>query len=109
MAARSMKEIDEAVEKLRELQSDPLIAELAFKRDLAEMDRNEEKRIAREEKEAAVREAQKEGRAIGMAEGRAEGRAETSFEIAKAMKQKGIDIKMILEITGISKEQIEKI
>ena len=40
-------------------------------------------------------------------EGRAEGEAEAKFSIAKSMKEKGLDNKIIAECTGLSLEQIE--
>ena len=42
-------------------------------------------------------------------EGRAEGRAEEKLEIAKKMKTKGQPLDLIVEITGLSIEEIEKL
>ncbi len=50
-----------------------------------------------------------EGRAKGLAEGRAEGRAEEKTDIAKAMKEKGMEFPIISEITGLTLEQIESL
>ena len=41
------------------------------------------------------------------AEGRAEGRAERDTEIARGMKQKGLDTDLITELTGLSEGEIE--
>ena len=54
-----------------------------------------------------------EGRAEGLAEGRAEGlaegRAEERFATARKMKDKGLDSTVISEITGLSKEDIDRL
>ena len=47
--------------------------------------------------------ASKEGFTKGKVEGKAEGIAETALK----MKQKGLDINLISDITGLSKEDIE--
>ena len=41
--------------------------------------------------------------------GKEEGKKEKQQEIAKKMKEKGIDISTIIEITGLKKEEIEKL
>ena len=41
--------------------------------------------------------------------GKEEGEKEKQQEIAKKMKEKGIDISTIIEITGLKKEEIEKL
>ena len=38
-----------------------------------------------------------------------EGKAERNNEIAKKMKDKGMDIEMIVELTGLTREEIEKL
>ncbi len=53
--------------------------------------------------------ARKEGREEGRAEGRAEGKKEASVMHARAMKTAGIAIDLISEITGLSKEEIERL
>ena len=42
-------------------------------------------------------------------EGKAEGRAEEKFETALKMKQKGLDLNLISDITGLSIEEIEQL
>ena len=49
--------------------------------------------------------AKAEGRAEGRVEGRAEGRA----EVAKTMMEKGMDVKIIASLTGLSEEEIKSL
>ena len=64
-------------------------------------------------KDLAVREGREEGRKMGLeegrAEGRVEGRAEEAAKIAKAMREKGIDLKVISECSGLSEEEISSL
>ena len=50
-----------------------------------------------------------QGRSEGLAEGEASGRAEREIEMAKAMKAEGIAINTIVKVSGLSKEEIEKL
>lgn len=50
-----------------------------------------------------------EGRKEGRKQGRREGKKEGKMEIVSVMKKKGIEIKMIREITGFSEEEINEI
>ncbi|MGN0215254.1 MAG: hypothetical protein ACI4BG_01810, partial [Prevotella sp.] len=50
--------------------------------------------------------ARGEGRLEGREEGRAEGRAEALKEIARKMKQGGMDEKLIMQFTGLKAEDI---
>lgn len=50
-----------------------------------------------------------QGRTEGLAEGEASGRAAEKLAIAKALKDKGIDIDIISETSGLSKDEIEKL
>ena len=54
-------------------------------------------------------EGKAEGRAEGREEGKAEGRKEQQKDTAKKMLEKKIPIEIISEITGLSKEEIEKL
>ena len=53
--------------------------------------------------------AEKKGHAEGLAEGRAEGRAEEKLENARRMKSKGYPLDDIVDITGLTIEEIEKL
>ena len=48
----------------------------------------------------------KEGHKKGRAEGREEGAKQKSFDIAKRMLEKGIDIETISELTGLIAEEV---
>ena len=48
-------------------------------------------------------------RAEGMAEGRAKGIAEVKKEIAKAMKLMGLTTEQIMEATGLTESDIERL
>ena len=50
-----------------------------------------------------------EGLKVGRAEGRAEGAKQKSFDIAKRMLEKGIDIETISELTGLTAEEVSKL
>lgn len=45
----------------------------------------------------------------GRTEGREEGRVEGKTEVAKALKNKGVDMELICQTTGLSIKQIEKL
>ena len=50
-----------------------------------------------------------EGRAEGLVEGRAEGRAEGMIEMAKNLKSLGVDVKTIMQASGLTEDQIEQL
>ena len=62
-------------------------------------------------------EGMKKGRAEGLekglkkgrAEGRAEGEKQKALSIAKAMLQRGLDIQMIAELSGLTAEEIQSL
>ena len=53
--------------------------------------------------------ARESGREEGLKEGRAEGAKQTSFDIAKRMLEKGIDIETISELTGLTEKEISEL
>ena len=53
--------------------------------------------------------ARKKGMEEGMEEGREEGREENAIETAKKMLKKGFEIDIIIELTGLKKEEVEKL
>ena len=50
-----------------------------------------------------------EGKAEGKAEGRAEGKLEGKIEVAKALKKSGVVIEIIVETTGLTEAEIERL
>lgn len=94
MVSKNNNGVKKAVEELHLFSADEIAREQAFQEKKARMDAYEFKRSALEE-----------GRTRGMAEGKAEGKAET----AKKLKEMNVDINIIIESTGLSKEEIEKL
>ena len=73
---------------------------------------DEETRRLAELREKAIRDemaAMAKAKKDGIAEGRADGIAENKKNVAKKMLNKKIDIETIIEITGLTKEEIEKL
>ncbi len=85
------EEIKEAVKQLKEMSADE------YERELYEI---------RERSRLTYNTEMNEARRKGLAEGKAEGKAEEKREIAKKMKEKGLSIELIQEITKLSLEEI---
>ena len=136
--ARTRAELEEAVRQLRLLNADEEVQQLADAEDWARYDYNsamaemKEKGLAaglaegrakglaegraegREEGRAKGLEEGRakgleEGRAKGLEEGRAEGRTEAKKELVKKMLKKEMNIDLISELTGLTKEEIENL
>ena len=60
-------------------------------------------------RETGREEGHKEGKEEGLKEGRAEGVKQNSFDIAKRMLEKGIDIETISELTGLTEKEISEL
>lgn len=65
--------------------------------------------ILRDNIETAKAEGRIDGRAEGRAEGLAEGRAEERKETARKMKQHGLALALISQITGLSEEEVAEL
>ena len=63
----------------------------------------------KEGREEGREEGHKVGKEEGLKEGRAEGTKQTSFDIAKRMLEKGIDIETISELTGLTEKEISEL
>ena len=96
------EEIKEAVKQLKEMSADEYERELYEIRERSRLTYNTEMNEAR-------RKGLAEGRAEGMAEGKAKGKAEEKKEIAKKMKDKGLAIELIQEITNLSVKEIKSL
>jgi predicted transposase/invertase (TIGR01784 family) len=71
--------------------------------------RFEEETKLKNEKDKIREEALQLGIERGRKEGKEEGKKEKAIEMAKKLKKKGIDVDIISETSGLSKEEIEKI
>ena len=60
-------------------------------------------------REEGREEGHKVGKEEGLKEGRAEGVKQNSFDIAKRMLEKGIDIGTISELTGLTEKEISEL
>ncbi|MBO5397483.1 MAG: hypothetical protein J6A36_00905, partial [Clostridia bacterium] len=88
------KEIKEANEKYQEMIADDETRRLAVKRHLSLM-----------EMAAAKNDGYQEGKEDGLKEGK----MDEKQEIAKNMLKKHFDLEVIADITGLTKEEIEKL
>ena len=94
--------IKESVDNLKRLNSDA-----AFVYGLTP---EEDELLVRNTRDEFVRrEALAEGKAEGLVEGKAEGLSEGKTEIATNLLKKDYSIEEIVEITGLTKEEIEKL
>ena len=60
-------------------------------------------------RETGREEGHKVGKEEGLTEGRAEGAKQKSFDIARRMLQKGIDIETISELTCLTEKEISEL
>ncbi|MDO5306057.1 MAG: hypothetical protein Q4E87_10830 [bacterium] len=88
------EKVKKAEEELEYLSGDEAERRIAYLRETAEIDRKFAMTAAREQ---------------GREEGRSEGRAEEKIDVAKKMLEKNMDISLIIEVTGLTKEEIEKL
>ena len=92
--AKKEKKIKEAIETLEDISSDEAKERIAELREKYIMDKEVELETAEEK---------------GLKKGLEEGKNKRNIEIAKKMLQKGIALENIIEITGLTQEEIEKI
>lgn len=104
------EKIKEAVEELTGMSKDEELRILAELREKGRRDEYARRKYAIEE---GLREGMErglaEGRARGLEEGRKEGRKEKLMEVAKHMAELKINIEIIEEVTGLTKEEIEEL
>lgn len=91
---RSIKELREAVEKLRELNADEEVVEIYEAEEWARYDRNTEMELAE---------------AKGIAKGKAEGEKEAKLSIISKMLKKNYSVEDISEVTNIPANEIKEI
>ncbi len=92
------KNIKKAEEELEYLTGDEETRRLAYLREKAIRDEID-----------AMSKARREGKAEGIAEGIEKGRIEEQKILAKKMLEENININTIIKITGLTKEEIEKL
>ena len=102
MACEKNDKIREAREQLEKIRADKELMEKIRLQELAEWDYNTGMANARREGETA---GLAEGKSIGLAEGRKNEKIIT----AKKMLAKNINIETIMELTELSREEIEKL
>ena len=90
--------IKEAKKELDRISQDDVLRRMAFKAELERMDN-----------EQMMYEAKRDGKKEGIKEGIVKGVKEGKLQIAKNMLRKGMSISDIIEITGLKKEDIEKL
>ena len=100
--ARTRAELEEAVRQLRLLNADEEVQQLADAEDWARYDYNSAMAEMMEKGLEA-------GRAEGLAEGLSKGQAKGKAELVKKMLEKKMDLNLISELTGLTKEEIEKL
>ena len=84
------KDIKEAKEELERISQDDILRRMAFKAELERMDHAQ-----------LMYEAKRDGKK--------EGAKEKQIQIAKNMLKKGMNVSDIIEITGLTKEEVEKL
>ena len=98
MACKENDKVKRAVENYEVLTGDEEVKRLAEIRLMSKL-----------EEKSALDCAREEGIEEGKRKGREEGKREGIKEVAKALKERKEPIEKIAEITGLSKEEIEKI
>ena len=88
------EKVKKAEEELEYLSGDEAERRIAYLRETAEIDRKFAMTAARDQ---------------GRVEGRSEGKIEEKIETAKKMLEEEMDINLIIKITGLTKDEIEKL
>jgi len=122
MAKKENKEIKEAVEEYEVLTGDEEIKRLAEIRLMSKLEENSALATARAKgteeglrqgREEGIRQGREEGirqgKEEGIRQGKEEGEKQTLIEIARKMKNKEHTIDEIIELTGLSEEEIKNI
>ena len=104
-------EMKEAKEKLKVMSEDERMQILAELREKAIRDEKAIKRFAireglEEGKKQGIKQGIKQGMKQGMKDGINKGKKQEKKDIAKKMKEKGVNIKLIQEITELTEEEI---
>lgn len=100
--ARSKEELAAAVKQLKELNADEEVRNIVEWEEWNEFWRADEIRCVRED-------GFEEGIKKGKKSGKKEGKKEAIISVAQKMLDKGVNVEEIMEYTGLSKEEIEKL
>ena len=92
------KMMEKYKKKIEKLNEDPEFIEVVSKEKDAEMVHN-----------TLIKEGYEQGIEVGMSQGLEQGKSSRNIEIAKNMLNKGMDISVISECTGLSKEKIKEL
>ena len=109
MACYTEKQIQEAEEQYKKITSDEKMMAIIEVRERARREMLQDNYDAKQE---GIEQGKKEGREQGKKEGIEQARTEAKAEklsIAKKLKQTGMNIKQISEITGLAEDEIEKL
>ena len=105
MACYTEKQIQEAEEQYKKITSDEKMMAIIEVRERARREMLQDNYDAKQE---GIEQGREQGKKEGIEQARTEAKAE-KLEIAKKLKQTGMDIKQISEITGLAEEEIEKL
>ena len=106
MAKKENKEIKDAVKDYEVLTGDEEIKRLTEVRLMSELEEQSALATARAK---GTEEGLKQGKEEGLKQGKEEGLKQGKEEIAKKLLEMNLPLKQIIEVTGLSKEEIEKI
>ena len=114
MACMDNEKIKEARKQLDKITSDKALMNEIIRQEMYEMDqimirKNIEKEATEAGMAKGIEQGMEQGMAKGMEQGMAKGKKEEQLEIAKKLKNKGIDIETIKETTGLTEEEVEKL
>ena len=106
MAKKENKEIKDAVKDYEVLTGDEEIKRLTEVRLMSELEEQSALATARAK---GTEEGLKQGKEEGLKQGKEEGLKQGKEEIAKKLLEMNLPLKQIIEVTGLSKEELEKI
>ncbi len=114
MAEKKNKTLEKARQEINYLMGDEEVRRLAELREKWENDYVDAKEFGRltgleEGLEEGLREGMEEGKKQGLKEGKKQGKEEERIQIVKKMKKNGLELELIEKITGLTKEEIDKI
>ena len=102
--------IKESVDNLKRLNNDAaFVYGLTPEEDEMLVRNTRDELVRREALAEGLAEGKAEGKTEGLAEGKVEGKAEGKAEIATNLLKENYPIEKIIKVTGLTKEEIEKI